>query len=77
MFNELDVHGMRVAEAKNVLDHYLDRLPESVNEVTIIHGYHGGTALQHFVRKQYKHARISRSMMSMNPGETILVLKHK
>lgn len=75
MLNELDIHGMQKMEAKAALDNFLNHLPKSIHEVVIIHGYRGGNALQTFVRKQYHHHRVLRSMICMNAGETILVLK--
>lgn len=77
MLNEIDIHGMRVLEANAMIDHYLATLPKGIHEVSVVHGYRGGTALQTFIRKQYHHPRVLRKMMSMNPGETILVLKDK
>lgn len=75
MLNELDIHGLYVKEAKHAIDLYLNHLPKGIHEVVIIHGYHGGNSLQSFVRKQYSHPIVDRTMVSMNPGETILVLK--
>lgn len=75
MLNEIDIHGYRVSEAKVVLDQYLNRLPSSIHQVCVIHGYRGGTSLQSYIRRQYHHPRIDRCMVSMNQGETILILK--
>lgn len=75
MLNEIDLHGCSSKDAKLLLDQYLNRLPKSIHQVCVIHGYHGGTALRSFIRKQYHHPRVERSMLSMNQGETILILK--
>lgn len=74
---ELDIHGMYVKEAKYALDTFIDNTPATIGEIRVIHGYRNGTSLQSFVRKQYKHPRIVRSMLCLNPGETTLILKHK
>lgn len=75
MLNEIDIHGLRVHEAKTVLDNFLNKLPRGIHEVCVIHGYRGGTALQTYVRKTYTHKRCVRAMMSLNQGETIFILK--
>lgn len=75
MVNEIDIHGMLVVEAKSAIDMFINRLPKGIHEITIIHGYRAGSALQTYVRKQYSHKRCKRKMVSMNPGETILILK--
>lgn len=75
MLNEIDIHGYTVAEAKQQLDHYLNHLPLSIHEITVIHGFQRGTVLQQFVRKNYRHPRLVRTMLSMNKGQTTLLLK--
>lgn len=75
MIDRLDIHGFTKAEAKLALDRFLKQVPSSIHEVVIIHGYHGGTRLKTFVRKGYQHPRLLRTMVNMNPGETIFVLK--
>lgn len=75
MLNRLDIHGYRVQEAKILLDQFIDKVPHSLHEVVIVHGYRGGTSLRTFVRKNYHHPRVTGTMVSLNPGETILKLK--
>lgn len=72
MFRRLDLHGCTVAEAKKLLDRELAAAPKGC-ELTVIHGFHGGTALQNFVRT-YQHKRIRQKLLSLNGGETILLL---
>lgn len=74
MHYTLDLHGFQIAEAKKHLDHYINKLPKQAVELTIIHGYQAGISLQQFIRKQYHHKRLQRIILTMNPGETILVL---
>ncbi|MEG0314244.1 MAG: Smr/MutS family protein [Erysipelotrichaceae bacterium] len=71
----LDIHGLTIKEAKQAIDKHLEKIPSSIHEVPIIHGYNYGTALKDYVNKQYKHPRVIRRIKTMNPGETILVLK--
>lgn len=74
MFNNIDIHGCTTTEAKIKLDNYLNSLSNQTTEITIIHGY-SSKILQQYVRKQYKHKRILRKILTMNPGETIIILK--
>lgn len=71
----IDIHGMTLPEAKRHLERTLVSLPEQVGQVTVIHGYQAGQQLQNMVRKTLKCKRISRKLLTMNQGETILVLK--
>lgn len=74
MFNRIDIHGCSSSEAKVQLDNYLNSLPATAKEVTVIHGY-SSKVLQQYVRIQYKHKRVARRILTMNAGETILQLK--
>jgi len=74
LFNTVDIHGMTVADAKKKLEQYIKTAPKNC-EVTVIHGFHGGTALQNMVRKTLKHKRIKRRILGLNNGETILVIE--
>lgn len=40
----------------------------------MIHGSNRGTVLRDMVRKELKHPRIHRKLLSLNPGETRLLL---
>ena len=47
---EIDLHGHTVESAGKVLTQRLKQLPNDVREVTVLHGFHGGTALRDMVR---------------------------
>lgn len=72
---EADIHGMKCEEAKKQLALLLTRAPRDVTEVIVIHGCHGGTALLNMVRRELSHPRIAAKHLSMNNGQTTLVLK--
>lgn len=72
---EADIHGMRCEEAKRQLELLLKRAPSDITEIVVIHGCHGGTALQNMVRNSLKSPRILQKRLSMNNGQTTLVLK--
>lgn len=74
---EADIHGMRCAEAKKQLELLLSRTGNDIREIVVIHGYHGGKALQDMVRKELKHPRIRQKMLSLNSGQTTLILNQK
>lgn len=75
-FMEADLHGLTRAEAKSRLDDILKRLPGDVGELTVVHGYRGGTSLRDMVRN-YKNPKIERKILGMNQGTTIFIIKKK
>ncbi len=72
---EVDIHGMTVMEAKAELVSLLSRCDRATHEIDVIHGCHGGQALMNFVRKDLKHPRIVKRMLTLNNGMTTLVIK--
>ena len=70
----IDLHNMQTAEARGYLTSRLDSMPANVHEVVVIHGYHGGTALQNMVRK-FTHPRVKSKILGLNQGCTSLILK--
>lgn len=72
---EIDLHGLTAEDAKRRLEHLLTAAPDSVSEVRVIHGYNGGQALRDMVRLRLKHPRIAAKLLTLNPGETRLLLK--
>lgn len=74
MLKEIDIHGMTTSDAKKRLEQTINTAPQNC-EITVIHGFHGGQALQNMVRKGLKHKRIKQRILSMNAGETVLVIE--
>ncbi len=72
---EVDIHHMTCEQAKAHLERVLSRLDGSVREVTVIHGYTGGTVLQEMVRNRLKHPRIRSKVVGLNQGVTLLILR--
>ena len=72
---EADIHGMTRAEAKKALELLLGRAPKDITEIVVIHGCNGGTALQSMVRRELSHPRILQKQISMNNGQTSLILR--
>lgn len=74
---EIDIHGLTAREAKNVLERKLNTLSNQYGQLTVIHGYKAGNRLQTMVRQELKHKRIRQKILSLNQGETILLLSDK
>nr|WP_319489464.1 Smr/MutS family protein [uncultured Caproiciproducens sp.] len=72
---EVDIHGMTAGEAKRGLEQILSRADKDITELRVIHGYNSGQVLRDMVRRQLKHPRISAKLISLNPGETRILLK--
>ena len=72
---EADIHGMTVMEAKKALTDLLTKCDKATKEIDVIHGCHGGTALLNLVRKEFKHPRLVKRILSLNNGVTTLVIK--
>ena len=72
---EVDIHGMRAMDAKRELELLIGRADQNIREIVVIHGYHGGSALKNMVRNELRHPRIQQKVLSLNQGETTLLLK--
>lgn len=73
---EIDLHGHTVDSARIMITNTLKTLPKDVREVTVIHGFHGGTALRDMVSK-YSNSKIERKIFGLNQGVTIFVIRRK
>lgn len=71
----IDIHGMTENEAKTFLISKLNNIAPQIEQLVIIHGYRGGNILANMVRKKLKHPKIYRKILTLNSGETILILK--
>lgn len=74
MQKTIDIHGFLTSEAKKYILKTLDECPSSITELIIIHGSNHGNKLALMVQRQIHHPRISKVLMTMNPGKTIYVL---
>lgn len=71
----LDLHGCTVYQAKIAIDAQLKRAKAGTYRIRLIHGCHGGTALQDMIRSDYRrHPKILRLEIGSN-SETDLVLR--
>lgn len=72
---EVNLHGLTAPDAKRQLEQFLSRLDAGAEELVIIHGYNNGQVLRDMVRNQLKHPRIKAKLLSLNPGQTRILLK--
>ena len=73
---ELNLHGMTKVQAQVCIDAALRRAGGGVYRICLIHGYTRGTELRDMIRARYKkHPKVKRVELSLNPGQTELVLR--
>lgn len=73
---EIDLHGHNLEQAREALDDALRRADASVYRVRVIHGFHGGTAIQSMIRAEYgTHYKVLRTARGPANGQTDLVLR--
>lgn len=73
---EVNLHGLREFEARAKLNEVLEKIPNDVKILKIVHGYHGGQVLKNLVRLDYVHYRIDYVQpLYGNDGETWYYLK--
>ena len=72
---EVDIHGMRVLQARDELERLIANCGADVREIVVIHGYHGGQALKDMVRNDLHSPRIRQKVLSLNNGQTSLLLR--
>jgi len=73
---EIDLHGMTKAEADLYITETLNILPDDVEIVRVVHGYHGGHVLYQLVRNEYLHYKIDYKLSPFaNNGETLFYIK--
>ena len=73
----VDIHNYKIEEAKKYLERLIVSINPEIKEIFVIHGYHRGDALQNMVRNDLKSKRISKRILSLNPGVTSLIIEPK
>ena len=72
---KVDLHGKNRYQAKVTMDSLLRRADGSVYRIRLIHGCHGGTALQSLLAEYAAHPRVKRLLRSPDGGTTELILR--
>ncbi len=70
----LDLHRMTKEEAKAELIHTLGLVDYDVKCLLIVHGYHSGTIIKNFIRKEFKSPEVLEKV-NLDAGRTIYLLK--
>lgn len=70
-----DIHGMTADDAKSQLQKLLSRIGPNTEELIVIHGYNSGQVLKSMVQRELKHPRIQSKLLSLNAGQTRILLK--
>lgn len=75
---DLDIHTMTVEQAKKIIERTIISLPNKYSQITVIHGYNNGNKLQSMVRSRHLNCkRIKQKVLTLNQGQTILMLNKK
>lgn len=72
----IDVHGLTKEEARAEIIHVLNSIDVCYNAVLITHGYHLGTVLKNFIRKELTHKSISKKI-NVDASRTLLLVNNK
>lgn len=71
----VDLHGVYLADAEQLLLNWLDHVPPGITELRVIHGSNRGTVLRDMVKNELSHPKIQAKLPTLNPGETRILLK--
>ncbi len=72
---KVDIHGMRVEQARFRLESTIESCNESINEIIVIHGYKGGQKLKEMVKDLQSPRIASISPSFSNEGQTSITLR--
>ena len=73
---EVDLHGLRLDEARERIDVALRQADMSVYRVRAIHGFNNGTAIRTMIRREYgMHFKVIRVARGPSEGQTDLILR--
>lgn len=75
-YSTLDLHNLTKEEARASLIHTLNSLDFDIKCLVIVHGYHGGTIIKNFIRKEFSSEHV-KEKVSLDAGRTIFLLKNR
>lgn len=70
----VDLHGVYLSDAENILLNWLDHAQPGITELRVIHGSNRGTVIRDYVRNELSHPKIKAKLPTLNPGETRILL---
>lgn len=71
----IDIHGMYVEDAMEVLRKRVAAAPRHIEKIIVVHGYNRGTALKDAVRRFRAPRVIEVAPSFVNEGETVIWLR--
>lgn len=74
---KIDLHGLFVDEAKNILTNELNKVKKDIEKIVVVHGYNSGNNLKDMVHG-IRNSKIKNIFTDFyNKGQSIIVLKKK
>ena len=71
----INLHYMPLIQAQREMNRILKTCPKDTDEIEVIHGYHNGDRILRYIRFELKNPRISRKILGLNNGVTLIELK--
>lgn len=71
----INLHDMPLIQAQREMNRILKTCPKDTDEIEVIHGYHNGDRILRYIRFELKNPRISRKILGLNNGVTVIELK--
>lgn len=71
----INLHDMPLIQAQREMNRLLKTCPKDTDELEVIHGYHNGDRILRYIRFELKNPRISRKILGLNNGVTLIELK--
>lgn len=71
----IDVHGLYVDEAMQVVRDKIAKVPKTIEKIVVVHGYNHGTAIKDAMRRLHSPRIREVTPSILNPGETVIWLK--
>ena len=71
----INLHDMPLIQAQREMNRLLKTCPKDTDELEVIHGYHNGDRILRYIRFELKNPRISRKILGLNNGVTLIELE--
>ena len=74
-YKTVDLHNLTKEEARAELVYALGNYDIDTKCLVIVHGYHHGTIIKNFVKKEFEHPKIAKKV-TLDAARTIFLLKN-
>ena len=71
----VNLHDMPLIQAQREMNRILKTCPKDTDEIEVIHGYHNGDRILRYIRFELKNPRISKKILGLNNGVTLIELE--